>query len=186
MSAEISEYLTQNVPPKPQQTSALGSSVRRRPATESSSLRAGPARPARAAPSSCHDTRRRRRNEPDLLDAEHVGEERDELVGAARQVRSGVAQGRVARQEGGIVQLQHPAARARWDDDVVEAAEGRDDRLGDGEGVGAIAPVEAGCPQQVCASGTLTRQPASTSSLTAVKPTVGRTRRPDRSRTGRP
>ena len=90
MALEMSGYLTQNVPPKPQQTSASGSSSSFSPATESSSRRgcALDAELAQARAGVVVGDACRRSAASTAVMPQHVDEEADQLEGLARRSAS--------------------------------------------------------------------------------------------------
>ncbi len=178
MALEMSGYFTQNVPPKPQQTSGSCISTSLTPSIEESSrarlrLDAELAQ-ARAGIVIGDGVVKPGRN---AGRAAHVDQEADQLVHLGGKGNGARLPLRIALEQAGIVLLQHAGAGARGRDDIVVVLEGADGVLGDGASVGAVA----GIVGRLAAAGLRHRHIDACSrcprcSLIAAKPTVGRNR----------
>jgi hypothetical protein len=175
----MSGYLTQKVPPKPQQTSSfisrfdtpstIGEQLARlRLDAEFAQARAGVVIGGLAV--EC-------RVRPLSPSARRRGSSTSSKVLAAKRLRAPDAPAGVAGEEFGIVLHHHAAAGARR-----QRRHNRNPQKASMTCARVRAPclrspeLKAGWPQQVCASGTSTVQPASSSSFAAAKPTLGRIR----------
>ena len=142
MALEISGYFTQNVPPKPQQTSgdfiSLQAEALHRAEQLARLLLDAELAQARAGIVIGDDAVVARR---DLGDAQHVDQERHQLVAAAGQVLGPRLHRRIVVEQAGIVMAQHAAARARGRDHGVVAFEGLDDLGRDRPRRGAVAGI---------------------------------------------
>ena len=111
----------------------------------------------------------------DLGAGPHLDQELGELIGLRRQERGG-ARGPAASsgEQLRIMALDHAAAGARRRHHVVVALEGGDHLRAMERAFAPIAGIVTGLAAAGLAGGTLTRQPESSSSLTAAKPMLGR------------
>src|SRR5258708_4817335 len=82
----------------------------------------------------------------ELLYAQHPNHELRELVHPAGERLRLAPQTRVMREKGGKIVADHPAAGARWRDDVLGAGECFDELPSDGSRFVLVAAVERGLP----------------------------------------
>src|SRR6266481_4396473 len=120
---EMSGYLTQKVPPKPQHTSGSRISVSVSPRTVPSSRRGWTRTPSSRNP-------------------EQVDQERDELMGLGGERIGAREPVGVAVKQLAIMRFQHAGAGARGRHDVIIGREGLDHLFGDGARAAAVAGIE--------------------------------------------